>query len=136
MAHAHTLSVLIFLLNWQVHKVRIEDRACATPTLPESAVTTPSCRGARPEGQRNIQDSTFSISGNYFLIKIKIIFFKLQRNWTWIKKQASGYEIHLGASRLVFGKENRWRHFLVCLTLTFDDTKKCTKASSNHFVSF
>lgn len=39
------------------------ERACPTPTLPESAVTTPSCRGARPEGQRNIQDSTFSISG-------------------------------------------------------------------------
>lgn len=40
---------------------------CCTPTLPESAVTTPSCKGPRPEGQRNIQDTTFSISGNYFL---------------------------------------------------------------------
>lgn len=32
------------------------------PTLPNSEVTTPSCRGPRAEGQRNLQDSTFSIS--------------------------------------------------------------------------
>ncbi|RZC41208.1 dihydropyrimidinase, partial [Asbolus verrucosus] len=44
------------------HKVTIDDKICPTPTLPDSAVSTPSCRGARPEGQRNIQDSTFSIS--------------------------------------------------------------------------
>jgi dihydropyrimidinase len=43
-------------------KVTIVDKVCPTPTLPDSAVSTPSCRGARPEGQRNIQDSTFSIS--------------------------------------------------------------------------
>ncbi|XP_044257019.1 dihydropyrimidinase isoform X3 [Tribolium madens] len=46
----------------QVHKITIEDKACPTPTLPDSAVSTPSVRGPRPEGQRNIQDSTFSIS--------------------------------------------------------------------------
>lgn len=40
-----------------------EERMCATPTLPESAVSTPSIRGARPDGQRNIQESTFSVSG-------------------------------------------------------------------------
>lgn len=44
-------------------KLELEPKVCATPTLPESAVGTPSCRGPRPEGQRNIQDSTFSISG-------------------------------------------------------------------------
>ncbi|KAK9890255.1 hypothetical protein WA026_010365 [Henosepilachna vigintioctopunctata] len=38
------------------------EQSCPTPTLPESAVSTPSCKGPRPEGQRNIQDSTFSIS--------------------------------------------------------------------------
>ncbi|XP_029165816.1 dihydropyrimidinase isoform X4 [Nylanderia fulva] len=32
------------------------------PTLPESAVVTPSTKGPRLEGQRNLQDSTFSIS--------------------------------------------------------------------------
>ncbi|KAJ8952351.1 hypothetical protein NQ318_017245, partial [Aromia moschata] len=41
--------------------MHLED-TCPTPTLPDSAVGTPSCRGARPEGQRNIQESTFSIS--------------------------------------------------------------------------
>ncbi|EFA11336.2 Dihydropyrimidinase-like Protein [Tribolium castaneum] len=49
-------------LSEHVHKVTIEDKACPTPTLPDSAVSTPSVRGPRPEGQRNIQDSTFSIS--------------------------------------------------------------------------
>lgn len=34
---------------------------CA-PTLPDSAVVTPSTKGPRLEGQRNLQDSTFSIS--------------------------------------------------------------------------
>lgn len=34
----------------------------AQATLPESEVSTPSCRGPRAEGQRNLQDSTFSIS--------------------------------------------------------------------------
>lgn len=44
-------------------KIHLEDRElCPTPTLPESAVSTPSGRGARPEGQRNIQESTFSVS--------------------------------------------------------------------------
>ncbi|KAJ8929637.1 hypothetical protein NQ314_017654 [Rhamnusium bicolor] len=48
----------------RLQKVHLqEDNLCPTPTLPESAVSTPSCRGARPEGQRNIQQSTFSVSG-------------------------------------------------------------------------
>ncbi|XP_060536916.1 dihydropyrimidinase [Cylas formicarius] len=46
----------------EIRKIHLAEKACPTPTLPESVVTTPSCRGARPEGQRNIQDSTFSIS--------------------------------------------------------------------------
>lgn len=33
------------------------------PTLPDSAIMTPSSKGPRLEGQRNLQDSTFSISG-------------------------------------------------------------------------
>nr|XP_050867643.1 dihydropyrimidinase isoform X2 [Vespula vulgaris] len=32
------------------------------PTLPDSAIMTPSSKGPRLEGQRNLQDSTFSIS--------------------------------------------------------------------------
>ncbi|XP_015108387.1 dihydropyrimidinase isoform X2 [Diachasma alloeum] len=49
------------------HEVRptkpksISEISCA-PTLPESAVVTPSAKGPRQEGQRNLQDSTFSIS--------------------------------------------------------------------------
>ena len=35
------------------------------PTLPDSAVITPSSKGPRMEGQRNLQDSTFSISGKW-----------------------------------------------------------------------
>lgn len=41
--------------------------SCA-PTLPESAIVTPSVRGPRLDGQRNLQDSTFSISGKHFLL--------------------------------------------------------------------
>lgn len=37
-----------------------------TPTLPNSAVATPSVKGPRLEGQRNLQDTTFSISGRLF----------------------------------------------------------------------
>ena len=45
------------------HTPKDEDRkVCPTPTLPDSSVATPSCRGQRPDGQRNLQDSTFSIS--------------------------------------------------------------------------
>lgn len=36
-----------------------------TPTLPNSAIATPSVKGPRMEGQRNLQDSTFSISGEF-----------------------------------------------------------------------
>lgn len=44
-------------------KVALDDGAnCGTPTFSDSAISTPS-RGPRPEGQRNLQDSTFSISG-------------------------------------------------------------------------
>lgn len=35
-------------------------------TLPSSAVMTPSTKGPRHEGQRNMQDSTFSISGEFY----------------------------------------------------------------------
>ncbi|KAL3290214.1 hypothetical protein HHI36_023573 [Cryptolaemus montrouzieri] len=49
-------------VDYSAKKFLHEEKSCPTPTLPESAVSTPSCRGARPEGQRNIQDSTFSIS--------------------------------------------------------------------------
>lgn len=45
-----------------VFQIYLEKKVCSTPTLPESTVNTPTGRGARPEGQRNIQDSTFSIS--------------------------------------------------------------------------
>lgn len=45
----------------KMSKLLIEEQA-VTPTLPDSAVTTPSCKGPRMEGQRNLQDSTFSIS--------------------------------------------------------------------------
>ncbi|XP_029165814.1 dihydropyrimidinase isoform X2 [Nylanderia fulva] len=38
------------------------------PTLPESAVVTPSTKGPRLEGQRNLQDSTFSISEAHFVL--------------------------------------------------------------------
>lgn len=43
-------------------KLQNDARSCV-PTLPESAVVTPSTKGPRMEGQRNLQDSTFSISG-------------------------------------------------------------------------
>ncbi|XP_058789636.1 dihydropyrimidinase isoform X1 [Phymastichus coffea] len=39
---------------------------CA-PTLPNSAISTHSVKGPRMEGQRNLQDSTFSISDNNFI---------------------------------------------------------------------
>ncbi|XP_044590386.1 dihydropyrimidinase isoform X3 [Cotesia glomerata] len=43
------------------NKPKLREISC-TPTLPESAVVTPSAKGPRLEGQRNLQDSTFSIS--------------------------------------------------------------------------
>ncbi|GJQ68566.1 hypothetical protein Trydic_g14414 [Trypoxylus dichotomus] len=43
-------------------KIELEPKVYNMPTLPNSAVSTPSCRGPRPEGQRNIQESTFSVS--------------------------------------------------------------------------
>ncbi|XP_017785498.1 PREDICTED: dihydropyrimidinase isoform X1 [Nicrophorus vespilloides] len=49
-------------LTNKLAKIELEPKLCITPTLPDSAISTPSCRGPRPEGQRNIQDSTFSIS--------------------------------------------------------------------------
>ncbi|XP_070511948.1 dihydropyrimidinase isoform X2 [Cardiocondyla obscurior] len=42
-------------------KIKLQGPTCI-PTLPESAVVTPSTKGPRLEGQRNLQDSTFSIS--------------------------------------------------------------------------
>ncbi|XP_036148726.1 dihydropyrimidinase isoform X4 [Monomorium pharaonis] len=44
-------------------KIKLPTTTCI-PTLPESAVVTPSTKGPRLEGQRNLQDSTFSISGD------------------------------------------------------------------------
>ncbi|KAG5889854.1 hypothetical protein JTB14_013260 [Gonioctena quinquepunctata] len=47
----------------KISKLNIEpDFVCPSPTLPDSSVSTPSCRGSRPDGQRNIQESTFSVS--------------------------------------------------------------------------
>lgn len=45
-----------------------------TPTLPESAVVTPSTRGPRIEGQRDLQHSTFSISGEH--VDLILLIFK------------------------------------------------------------
>ncbi|XP_011136051.1 dihydropyrimidinase isoform X5 [Harpegnathos saltator] len=42
-------------------KPKLQSVICV-PTLPDSAVVTPSTKGPRMEGQRNLQDSTFSIS--------------------------------------------------------------------------
>ncbi|XP_014478564.1 PREDICTED: dihydropyrimidinase isoform X1 [Dinoponera quadriceps] len=42
-------------------KPKLQPISCM-PTLPDSAVVTPSTKGPRMEGQRNLQDSTFSIS--------------------------------------------------------------------------
>ncbi|XP_077278133.1 collapsin Response Mediator Protein isoform X4 [Temnothorax americanus] len=50
--------------NGSIHdspKIKLRSITC---TLPESAVVTPSTKGPRLEGQRNLQDSTFSISGD------------------------------------------------------------------------
>ncbi|XP_018303653.1 dihydropyrimidinase isoform X1 [Mycetomoellerius zeteki] len=50
--------------NGSIHdspKIKLQSVTCV-PTLPESAVVTPSTKGPRLEGQRNLQDSTFSIS--------------------------------------------------------------------------
>ncbi|XP_018355934.1 PREDICTED: dihydropyrimidinase isoform X2 [Trachymyrmex septentrionalis] len=50
--------------NGSIHdspKIKLPAAICV-PTLPESAVVTPSTKGPRLEGQRNLQDSTFSIS--------------------------------------------------------------------------
>lgn len=56
----------------KMSKLLIEEQA-VTPTLPDSAVTTPSCKGPRMEGQRNLQDSTFSISGKQSSVSDKSI---------------------------------------------------------------
>ena len=48
--------------NHDSPRLKISSMSCI-PTLPESAVITPSAKGPRLEGQRNLQDSTFSISG-------------------------------------------------------------------------
>ena len=49
----------------EFHKHRSDSPVSCAPTLPESAIMTPSARGPRQEGQRNLQDSTFSISGQF-----------------------------------------------------------------------
>ncbi|CAG9864358.1 unnamed protein product [Phyllotreta striolata] len=43
----------------KMQKVKLADDPCPTPTLPESHVAAATGRGHRPEGQRNIQESTF-----------------------------------------------------------------------------
>ncbi|XP_012221473.1 dihydropyrimidinase isoform X1 [Linepithema humile] len=49
--------------NGSIHSPKIKLPATSfLPTLPDSAVVTPSTRGPRLEGQRNLQDTTFSIS--------------------------------------------------------------------------
>lgn len=55
-------------VDHRVHKLSIDEQQPMSPTLPESAVGTPSCKGHRMEGQRNLQDSTFSISGEFYFI--------------------------------------------------------------------
>lgn len=44
-------------------------------TLPNSAVSTPSVKGPRMEGQRNLQDTTFSISGKQLIFCSQIALF-------------------------------------------------------------
>ena len=46
-----------------VLQLKLDPQFCPTPTFSVSDVGTPCCKGPRPEGQRNIQESTFSISG-------------------------------------------------------------------------
>ncbi|XP_011267096.1 dihydropyrimidinase isoform X1 [Camponotus floridanus] len=49
--------------NGSLHESpRAKFQSTYAPTLPDSAVVTPSTKGPRLEGQRNLQDSTFSIS--------------------------------------------------------------------------
>lgn len=50
---------------------RAKIKSTYAPTLPDSVVMTPSTKGPRLEGQRNLQDSTFSISGEYFMVNNK-----------------------------------------------------------------
>lgn len=60
--------------NGSIHDspmIKLRSTTCI-PTLPESAVVTPSTKGPRLEGQRNLQDSTFSISGeSYYKLSFK-----------------------------------------------------------------
>ncbi|XP_056629705.1 dihydropyrimidinase isoform X2 [Diorhabda sublineata] len=46
----------------KLNKIKLIDDPCPTPTFPDSYVSTPTMRGMRPEGQRNIQESTFSLT--------------------------------------------------------------------------
>ncbi|CAK9819196.1 Dpys [Anthophora plagiata] len=59
-AEALTKSLQMFN-TWENPKPKMTVPDCV-PTLPDSAVVTPSSKGPRLEGQRNLQDSTFSIS--------------------------------------------------------------------------
>ncbi|XP_012264643.2 dihydropyrimidinase isoform X1 [Athalia rosae] len=62
-AAAATASIQSNYTNGSIEtlKSKLASLSCV-PTLPESAVVTPSAKGPRLEGQRNLQDSTFSIS--------------------------------------------------------------------------
>lgn len=65
--------------NGSIHdslKIKLQSGTCVSYqcTLPESAVMTPSTKGPRHEGQRNLQDSTFSISGeSYYKLFLKFL---------------------------------------------------------------
>lgn len=66
-------------LHNRLTKVALEPDVSSDLHFSENAASTPCCKGARPEGQRNMQNSTFSISGNvlYSLCNLlnKIVFF-------------------------------------------------------------
>jgi len=55
-------------------KIKLQSINTCLPTLPDSAVVTPSTKGPRLEGQRNLQDTTFSISGES-KIRFQCIFY-------------------------------------------------------------
>lgn len=60
------------IMNKKMEKMHVDD--VSAPTLPDSEVSSPSCKGPRLEGQRNLQDSTFSISGMYYLRNVLMIY--------------------------------------------------------------
>lgn len=67
------------------------------PTLPDSAVITPSSKGPRMEGQRNLQDSTFSISGKLKGGRIFLKFLNLSKDTG--DRQLKELYVHRGRRR-------------------------------------